>query len=311
MEWQTKVSIEWPYDGFTYGTRFYTTGSCFAGVLSDRLRQLEFDVAPDAFGVLFNPASIASALERVIHNRAFTEEELIETPGGIVSLAHHSSFTQPSRAAFLKHANELLQAAAQAFACADVVVVSFGTSWVFRHQGKVVANCHRLSAAQFEREFLSASQTVALWKDLITRFPEKTWVFTVSPVRHLADGAHGNQLSKASLLLAVTDLQTSFPNVRYFPAYEILLDELRDYRFYAADRCHPSEEAREYIWQRFLECAFTQKTKQQVGQMDKLKTALSHRVRFPDAQENKLFQEKTACQLSELRQEIAFERNNY
>lgn len=308
MEWQTKVIIEPLGERLTYNTRFLLTGSCFAGVLSEKLRALEFEVAPDAFGVLFNPASIAQSLERLECNRPFSEEELIETPHGMASLWHHSSFTQPDKSTFLAHANQLLEEASRFFMTTQVVVVTLGTSWIYSYGGKVVANCHQLPASDFERSFLSVAQTVSIWKDLIARHPDKKWIFTVSPIRHLADGAHGNQLSKSSLLLAVEQLQNIFGNVHYFPAYEILLDELRDYRFYATDRCHPSEEAQEYIWQCFLEYAFADRTQQLVARMEKLQKALNHRVRFPNTPESARFKEKNALQLLDLRAEIASER---
>ena len=156
---------------------------------------------------------------------------------------------------FLEHANAVLDESSAVFRKAGTIIITFGTAWVFRHIGKdiIVSNCHKHPAWEFRRERLSVQDTVALWDDILERFSEKTFIFTVSPIRHLKDGLHGNQLSKATLLLAEDVLVGNHPNARYFPAYEIVLDELRDYSWYDEDKVHPNASAVKIVWERFSE----------------------------------------------------------
>lgn len=231
------------------------TGSCFSTQIGKRLEDEGFAVVANPFGILFNPASIAAALERLDSGRHFTAEDVIVRDGRYVSFHHHGAFARQSPQAFLEEANAALDEACRQWQQTGAVILTLGTSWVFRHLERdiIVANCHKVPAHEFRREFLSTGQTVRLLEPLIRRHPEKKWIFTVSPIRHLADGAHGNQISKASLLLAIDELQKRHGvEVHYFPAYEILLDELRDYRWYAEDTVHPSEEAVRIICDRFI-----------------------------------------------------------
>ncbi len=233
--------------------RVLVTGSCFSTEIGKRLEDEGFAVCSNPFGILFNPASIAAALERLDSGKPFTAEDVIVRDGKFVSFHHHGAFARQSPEAFLEEANASLEDACRKWQQTGAVIITLGTSWVFRHLERdiIVANCHKVPAREFRREFLTTEQTVRLLEPIILRHPEKQWVFTVSPIRHLADGAHGNQISKASLLLAIDALQ-KLPTVHYFPAYEILLDELRDYRWYAEDTVHPSEEAVNIICDRFM-----------------------------------------------------------
>jgi hypothetical protein len=214
--------------------------------------------------VLYNPASIAAALERLETGEPFIANDVIrrvdDASKGLVryvSYFHHGSFARETPEAFLENANARLKEACAAFSSADTCIITLGTAWVFRlaSTGEVVANCHKVPAREFRRELMGISEIEALLAPLIERHPEKQWIFTVSPIRHLADTAHGNQISKSTLLLAIDALQKRFPDkVLYFPAYEIMIDELRDYRWYSPDnKTHPTAEAVEVILERFKE----------------------------------------------------------
>lgn len=290
MEWQTKVTAEFTVERFSYRTRFLFAGSCFSAEISARMRALEFLVAPDPFGVLFNPASICQALERMETRKLFQPGDVVAFPAdGYGTYAHHSSFSGPDPLSFLESANRALASASEFFSTADVIIITFGTAWVFTLEGQVVANCHKMPAEYFKRIMLNPMQIADAFSPFLERYPRKQWIFTVSPIRHLADGAHGNQVSKASLLLAITELQQRFPAVSYFPSYEILLDELRDYRFYAPDRCHPSQETIDYIWFRFLDAFFDDKSIEIAGKMERLVKSLAHKPRFPGSEEHAKF----------------------
>ncbi len=228
-------------------------GSCFSTEVGQRLQEEGYDVTLNPFGILFNPASIARSLERLESREPFTAADVIPREGQFCSFHHHGSFRRPSPEAFLENANAALKAGADAFDAAHTVVLTLGTAWIFRHieRNLIVSNCHKVPAREFVRERLSVEETVALLAPVIARHADKRWILTVSPVRHLADGLHGNQVSKSTLILAADTLAERFPNVEYFPSYEIMTGELRDWRWWAANHTHPAPEAVEIICDRF------------------------------------------------------------
>lgn len=243
-------------------------GSCFSENIGRQLKDFGFDVCINPFGTLYNPLSILQSVERLIQVRMFTEEDCISIGAGderICSFSHHTSFARADASTFIADANRELEDAARHFYSCTKVIVTLGTSWCFRHIGKdfVVSNCLKRNASEFRRERLSAKQNAEILQSIITlckgkassdpSFREKEFIFTVSPIRHFKDGAHGNQLSKSALLLGIDDtIAMNDSSTDYFPAYEIVMDELRDYRFYAEDMCHPSPQAIDYIRERFL-----------------------------------------------------------
>lgn len=254
-------------------------GSCFSAEMGMRMAEEGYDVCCNPFGVLYNPASIASSLLRLAGGRHFTIEDVVPRDtnpvragrpqkavspehrpiapqgGGFVSFWHHGSFARSTPEEFLEHANTVLDESSEVFRKARTVIVTFGTAWVFRHISRniIVSNCHKHPAWEFRRERLSVQDIVVLWNDILERFREKEFIFTVSPIRHLKDGLHGNQLSKSTLLLAEDVLVETHANARYFPAYEIVMDELRDYSWYEKDTVHPNASAVKTVWERFSE----------------------------------------------------------
>jgi hypothetical protein len=255
---QTKVEFGNASPFISTKDRTVTLGSCFSDEIGHRLSDNGFEVLCNPFGVLYNPASIARSVELLAGDRRFTEGDIVSTQDGFSSFYHHSRFNRPTAEEFLDNANRSLEQASAFFSQARFALVTFGTAWVFRHRQRdmIVSNCHKLPAAEFERSMLSAEQCGALVEGMVSAFPDKTWIFTVSPIRHLADGAHGNRLSKATLLLAVDGVVKAHPlNCFYFPAYEIMEDELRDYRFYQENMTHPTSQAADYIFERFTDFA--------------------------------------------------------
>lgn len=245
---------------FDSTAKFLAIGSCFADEIGDRLSQSGIDVTLNPFGTLYNPASIAAAVSRLAEPVPFSVDDVIYSQplGRYNSFWHHTKFSSPTPEGFLTGANAVLASAADSFSNSDVCLVTLGTAWVFRHlaTGRIVANCNKVPAKEFRRERLTVEETVRLLSGMIEANPGKEWIFTVSPIRHLADGAYGNSLSKATLLLATEQLVKDYPNAHYFPAFEIMMDELRDYRFYADNMTHPSSQAAELIFFRFMDYAF-------------------------------------------------------
>lgn len=230
-------------------------GSCFAANIGSMLLEKGFDVSLNPFGTIFNPVSIRNSLLRLESGTPFTEDECVEMGAGAGlwgSFSHYTRHARPTREEFLTDANSRLAADHEFFARCNKVIITFGTAWCFWHGDMVVSNCLKRPAREFERKLLDVQSIVDMYSDMLQGpLKNKEVIFTISPIRHLADGAHGNQVSKAVLLLAVESLCNGFDNCHYFPSYEIMLDELRDYRWYAEDKVHPNEEAIALIQDRF------------------------------------------------------------
>ena len=282
-------------------------GSCFADEVGNICRGFGFDALVNPFGVLYNPASIAQSVERLGSGRPFPHDEVIAVgEGQYCTFSHNTAFWNRSETALLEQVNESLAKAHGYFLKSKWVIVSLGTSWVFKHKEtqRVVSNCHKLPARQFDREFLSVEQSVDCLEKMLQAYPDKQFIFTISPLRHLKDGLHENQLSKAALLLAVDKVCKQFGNAHYFPAYEILLDELRDYRFYKEDMVHPTEQAVRYIWERFADFAIDPKEKPAMKAAAELKQMLQHRPLFPESEAYRKFETLKEQKISELKKDF-------
>jgi hypothetical protein len=269
MKLQTPVTDNKCKVNISFKDSIMMLGSCFSDSVGLQLTNYGFDICINPFGTIYNPESILASVRRLISREQFTAEDCIEIGAGdsrICSFSHHTSFARGSVEEFLENANARLNEAADFFCRCNKVVLILGTSWCFRNNGngEVVSNCLKRLAGEFTRERLSANETTACLCRIMElcrmaegmkmtqhiEFVPKQFIFTVSPIRHFKDGAHGNQISKAGLLLGIEDAIGT--GCDYFPSYEIMMDELRDYRFYAEDMCHPTAQAVNYIRERFL-----------------------------------------------------------
>lgn len=263
MKLQTIVDIKPSEWKIGYEDTVLMLGSCFSDEIGRQMEERKMQVTCNPFGTLYNPLSIAQAIH-------MTElPELVEHDGLWHSMAHHGSFSRATREEAEKAVAESIETMQRALEEATVVIVTFGTAWVYElsaisHQPSViVGNCHKMPEKWFSRRRLTVEEIVEAWQPILAQYADKKWLFTVSPIRHVRDGLHENQVSKATLLMAVERLvesQKSKVESRYFPSYEIVMDELRDYRFYADDLVHPSGMAVEYIWERFCETFCTSQT---------------------------------------------------
>lgn len=244
--------------------RIFVLGSCFADNIGGKMHELGFDITVNPFGTLYNPVSVCNSIARLDSGIPFTEDDCVQMGAGaglFCSFSHHTSFARRTKEDFLQHANASLEAASRRWKEATKVIITLGTAWIYEYarSGEVVSNCLKIDAKEFTRRRLTVRNTAALLTNMLAKHPDKEFIFTVSPIRHLKDGAHGNQLSKGTLLLALEETIDKTPErCAYFPAYEIVLDELRDYRFYARDMVHPSEQAVDYLWSRFVDFAVPQ-----------------------------------------------------
>lgn len=302
MTFTTPVHIPASPRPITYDDRFLFLGSCFSAEISSRLEQHYFRLTANPFGVLYNPLSIAQAL-------TLTEvPPLVEWGGLYHSMAHHGDFSSPDRDTCRRLCADSIATMQQALRDATVVVATFGTAWVYLQDGHVVANCHKMPASHFTRRRLSVEEIVSVWQPIVEQYPDKHFIFTVSPIRHLKDGLHDNALSKSTLLLAIDQLvnskfkiQNSKLDISYFPSYEILLDELRDYRFYASDMLHPSSVAVDYIFERFAETCMSDATRSDMRTLHRLWLDRHHTLLHPDTDEARHFLQQTEKRATSLR----------
>ena len=238
MKLQTPVTYLPNKVSISYKDKILMLGSCFSDNIGTRLKNYGFDVCVNPFGTLYNPASIASAVERLVSGEHFTEKDCVMIGAGcekICSFSHHTSFSASDIPEFLEKANSSLDKASAFFRECNKVIITLGTSWCFRHIGsdRIVSNCLKRPGGEFVRERLSVHEVAQALEQIMSLCPEKEFIFTVSPIRHFKDGAHGNQISKSALLVGIDDTlaKTGIPKADYFPSYEIMMDELRDYRF--------------------------------------------------------------------------------
>ena len=292
-----RTEVEIPHSKFeiNHYHKIITLGSCFAENIGKKMSDIYFNVDINPFGVLYNPVSVKNSLVRLMQNKFFHEKELFAYRELWQSYAHSSLFSDTSREKCLDKINNRFSKASEFMQKADYILITLGTAWIFEEQktGSVVSNCHKLPSGNFNRRRLTIEEIVTHYSNLIielnNNLPNIKLIFSVSPIRHWKDGAHENTLSKSTLLLAIDVLRKQFNNIEYFPAYEIMMDELRDYRFYASDMLHPSEVAVEYIWKRFSDTYFDKSTINMNAEFEKLRTDLSHRPMFPDSNEYQSF----------------------
>lgn len=313
MKLTTPVEFPKAVVEISYGDRIMVLGSCFADNVGKRLKDRGFELCLNPFGTLYNPSSIERSIARLDSGEHFVESDCVQIGSGSTkwgSFHHHTLMARETPEEFLANANESLDRAAEFWRTCNKVIVTFGTSWCFRHIGfggkvsLIVSNCLKRDAGEFRREFIPAEITAEIVRRMMEEHPDKDFIFTVSPIRHFKDGAHGNQLSKASLLIGLDEALKAVsgqptaptltsgeqvsgqptsgqagsakalqdcekPRCDYFPAYEIMLDELRDYRFYAEDMIHPSEQAVNYIFERFIDWALPESEKDEFLRREK------------------------------------------
>ncbi len=282
MKLYTSVDIAPCARKIGYGDKILLLGSCFADNIGAKFAEHYFQTIINPLGTLYNPASIALSITDSRHS--IPDSRLIYHNGLWHSMMHHGTFSGKDKVAVQARCMEGYERLQRALKEATTVIVTFGTAWVYEMDGQVVANCHKLPANRFTRRCLAVDEIVEMWQPIVASMPDKHWIFTVSPIRHVKDGLHANQVSKAILLQAVEELGQS-----YFPSYEIMMDELRDYRFYAEDMVHPSQVAVEYIWQRFVETYMTEDTRGEMRILHQLWQDCHHRFLHPDSEEAERF----------------------
>jgi hypothetical protein len=306
---RTEVKVPYNKTPIKFDDKLLFIGSCFATNIGSYFSANCLNALVNPFGVLYNPFSIANSLERLLDGQPFTDNDVVEKDKVYHSFYHHSQFNTNHKQDFLEAVNSSFETSAAFLETADTIIITFGTAWVYEHKesGIIVSNCHKYPAADFRRYRLSVEDIIGRYQKLIDRIkainPKVRFQLTVSPVRHWKDGAHGNQLSKSTLLLAIDKLVNEFDFVEYFPAYELLLDELRDYRFFAGDMLHPSELAIAFIREKFTNSQFDEVGKKLLEKLLKLNKAAEHRPFNLESEAHQQFVRKHISKVDQLQQQ--------
>jgi len=313
---RTPVKTDPSQDKITYLTPVLFSGSCFAVETGRRMAEAKMKVLINPAGTMFNPVSVFNSIDLLIQGKNFTGSDLIFHDNLWHSFYHYTSFSSSDAGQALSEINRSLENAREFLRQAKFLFVTFGSAMVFRFKetGMIVSNCHKMPSGLFSREMLKVEDVTKLWLPLLDRLksfnPGLKTVFTLSPVRYLGNGAHANQVSKAVLTLAIEEILSHSSSPGYFPAYEIFMDELRDYRFYADDMVHPSTAGADYVFNIFRQTYFSDDTEKLYQEVMEVVRARNHRVISPSAQSLKIFADnilKKIGKLTEINPGLGFE----
>jgi len=307
MKLSTPVSIPKSDFSISHKQPALLIGSCFAQNIGEKLTDHKFNATLNPNGIIYNPISVINSLKRIINDDFYSANELLEFNGKWVSLNHHGSFSSFDKSECIEDINSSFNKAKQQLNSCKTIFITFGSAWVYEYPDVgIVANCHKIPNKQFTKRLLSVKEILSAFDGIKDALKDFNIVFTVSPIRHSKDGLHENSLSKSTLLLAINNLVEQNGNCHYFPAYELVIDELRDYRFYKDDLVHPTELAVNYVWEKFSACFFDDETIQLNTAINKIQNALTHKPFNPESEEHQQFFAKTRQQINTLKQKYHF-----
>jgi hypothetical protein len=305
-KFRTLVDIPESPDKISYYTKCLFMGSCFTDNVGEYMTAYKFPVVINPFGTLFNPASILENLNILMRGDKFSDIDLVHHNGLWFSLNHYTIFAHPEPAACLAKINKSISEAASWLKQCSYLFLTFGTAWTYLYNktGKLVANCHKLPASEFTRKLMKPEDIIESYDPFLEELnyfcPGIKVIFTLSPVRHWKDGAVNNQVSKSILHYSIHELLKLHSNTAYFPAYEIFMDELRDYRFYAVDMLHTSEQGKSYIWERFCETWMDESVKKPMAGVKAILKAATHRPLHTETCNHKKFIHNTLKHIDQL-----------
>lgn len=288
-------------------------GSCFAENMGEKFEYFKFQATTNPFGIIFNPVSLAKLIERSAQKEYYTEEDIFFHNDLWQCYEVHSELSHPDKEVFLSNLNSIIELTHQQISSLTHCIITLGTSWVYRNKetNDIVANCHKVPQKQFIKELLypeSIAQSIeSIFFNISVLNPTCNFIFTVSPVRHIKDGFVENTLSKAHLIAALNKTITQHPSpTSYFPSYEIMMDELRDYRFYAADMLHPSQTAIDYIWEQFFENYISKSEFGLMNEICEIQRALKHRPFNPNTESHLKFLENLKIKMTTIKKKLPF-----
>ena len=311
---QTMLSFDVPRLArqVTYTDNILLIGSCFTEHISGRLEDHKFKVLANPHGILFNPLSVAQSINSYLDNKVYGKEELFQLNELWNSWDHHTRFSHVDADAALQLINRSQHEAAAFMQKADQVIITLGSAFQYylNDTGRPVANNHRAPAQWFSKKLLSIDEIVAIMGSMLDRLfkvnPFVRVIFTISPVRHIRDGVVDNNRSKARLIEAVHTLTAQFERAVYFPAYELVIDVLRDHRYYDIDLVHPNYQATTYVWEQFVKACIDPAAHDLMQQVQEIATARAHRCRFPQTDAHKKFKTSYAHKAKALMDKYPF-----
>ncbi len=309
MKFRTEIKCTATAKQIDHQSSLVLLGSCFSEHMEDKFQYFKFDTFANPFGILFNPRAIQTAVQHCAEKTSYSKEDLLEHGDKWLSLNHHSKFDQRDQKQVLEDINKNIKYGHQALRNASHVIITLGTSWVYKwkEDQRIVGNCHKIPQKYFSKELLSSEEILASLRQIISLIrsinKNASFIFTVSPVRHLKDGFIENTLSKSLLHKAIHDVKKE-TEVSYFPAYEIMMDDLRDYRFYTNDLVHPNEMAVDYIWKLFAASWIRESSREVMNDIDDIQKSLAHRSFDPDSEAHKLFLKKLQHKIQVLKQKL-------
>lgn len=292
IDFRTKIPIQPQEPKITYDSKILLLGSCFVENIGKKLEYFKFSNSLNPFGILFHPAAIHNFLKNVLSKKRFSEADIFYHNEAWHCFQAHSDLNSGEKSEILERLNSAVEETHDFIRTASHVIITPGTAWGYRFQetGEVVANCHKVPQKKFSKELLEVKQDLSACAEIVREInPDAAMIFTVSPVRHLKDGFSENQQSKARLISAVHEVISETNNAYYFPSYEIMMDELRDYRFYAEDMLHPNKVAIDYIWGKFQEAWIAAEAGQVMKRIDTIQKGLSHRPFREDSEAHQKF----------------------
>jgi hypothetical protein len=310
MELRTKINIEPSLHKITYNDRVMFIGSCFASSIGSQMELGRMKVMINPSGAVYNPVSVCNTIDTITAEKEFVMDDLYYHNGIYLSFYHYTDFSSDDPVKVLEKINKKSKEALAFLRSARFLFITFGTARVYRWKktGSIVSNCHKIRSDQFEPELLSVNEVVTVWANQLEKlhslFPRLKVVFTVSPVRHWKDGAHGNQVSKSVLFLAIEELLSHSVSPQYFPAYELIMDDLRDYRFYNEDMLHPSTTAINYIWDAFSASYMEDKTMNIWKEVVRISKACNHRLNTDYDMKIKSFAEQMLKKISDIESKV-------
>ena len=310
MNFTTKIHLEKYNHPIDYNSSIMLLGSCFAENMGEKFEYFKFRNVVNPFGIIFNAVSIEKLIHRVVNKIVFTEKDIFFYNDLWHCFEVHSQLSNPNKEEFLSNLNAILELMNQQITSLTHCIITLGTSWVYRNNNsnEIVANCHKVPQKEFTKELVSIEENVKCIQNIISLVhslnPDCNFIFTVSPVRHIKDGFVENNVSKAHLISAIHTINHQPSTINYFPSYEIMMDELRDYRFYAEDMLHPSQTAIDYIWIKFFENYINQKEFGTMNQVCEIQRALKHRPFNPNSQSHQNFLKNLNQKIFELKKSL-------
>ena len=309
MNFRTNIQLQKEENQIDYTSKLLLIGSCFSENISKKLAYYKFDVDSNPFGILFNPKAIENLILNSLNEKIYTDKDVFLLNERWHCFDAHSDLSATDKNELLENLNNAIKSTNKRIHESTHIIITLGTSWIYKliETNAIVGNCHKVPQKKFVKELLSVDEISASLKNICHQIlainPKATVIFTVSPVRHIKDGFVENSLSKAHLISAIHKI-LNVVNGRYFPSYEMMMDDLRDYRFYNSDMVHPNETAVDYIWEHFIHVWMAENTASIMKEVETIQRGLAHKPFNPDSEEYKKFTQTIQLKIHKLKQDF-------